>query len=318
MWKTFAIFILLAAGSMQAADFFPLTPGNTWTYRDTGTGSTFEVRVSTPIVVNQRMYHSVRGFGPSQLMLRFNDFGNLVMWDEELELEKIVTSFETGNIGQFEAYGRQCPETGRTQKDRVQHEGPAGRWSAVEIQYQPYGCADAGELSEQYVENVGMVRRVANTFAGPRIFDLVHARIGNQTIAAGEVGRFTVSAVPGRDGASWDATLRVDPYTTLGVKVRFPSSQEYDLRLRADDGTVLWTWSADKLFLQAEHTVANIGGWTASVNVPHPPAIPEGNKTYLLEAWLTTAEGEPKFAAATRLVLGYLGRAEDTRAARRR
>jgi hypothetical protein len=267
------------------------------------TGSSFEVRVGLPVFVNQRVFHSVTGFGPKQLLLRQNEYGNLAMWDEEREQEVLVTSFETGNFGNFEAYGRQCPATGKALSDRKLHDGPAGRWSVLEVQFQPYGCADAGEVLEQYAENVGMVRRVANTFAGPRTFDLVYARVGRHFITAGETGRFSVAALPGFDRASWEVALRVDPFWGSGVKVRFPTGQEYDIRLRDAAGAILWTWSADKAFPFAEHTITNIGGWKAVVNVPHPPAIPEGPQSYVLEAWLTTADGEPRFAAATSLDL---------------
>jgi hypothetical protein len=87
------------------------------------------------------------------------------------------------------------------------------------------------------------------------------------------------------------------------VKVVFPSSQEYDLRLSDDDGNVLWSWSANKLFLQATHE-KNFGGvWEETVDVPVPPGVGEFRQSFVLSAWLTTAPNGPQFAAATRVVV---------------
>jgi len=230
------------------------------------------------------------------------------MLDENQDKELLVTSFETGSlIGQFEAYGRQCPASGKARENKVVHQGPAGYWNATEVEFKPYACADAGEISEQYVENIGMVRRVVSTIAGPRTYDLVHARIGNQVITAGEAGLFSVTALPGADSASWQVTLRAEPQSNGGPIVTFPSSQEYDLRLRNADGTIVWSWSADKIFAQVVHE-RSISGLTATVTVPHPPAVPEGARAYTLEAWLTTAPNGPQFAAATLLTLPSLPR----------
>lgn len=144
-----------------------------------------------------------------------------------------------------------------------------------------------------------MVQRVVNTFAGPRTFNLIHANLGNQQITAGRTGSFSVSALPGPDNGTWIATLRIDQPLGSDLILHFPSGQEYDAKLRDADCRVLWTWSADKLFIQAEHCVGIGGGWSANITVPLPPSIPEGSQAYTPEAWMTNAEGEPRFGAAT-------------------
>jgi hypothetical protein len=299
--KTFLALTLTFAGSLSAADFFPLANGNSWTYRDASTGSTFEVRAHEPALVNGRVYHFLSGFTPETLLARVNENNNLVALDEAHEVETVLAGFQGSPVA-YSTNRRECPAFANTKEKRGEHQGPAGHWSVVEVEYQPYACADAGDLLEQFAENIGMVRRVVSTIAGPRTFDLVRARVGNQSITAGETGRFTVSALPGTDRGSWQVTLRVDPFSGSGIRLRFPSSQEYDLRLRDTNGNVLWTWSANKLFAPAEHVVS-IGGWSAEETVPHPPAVPEGPQSYVLEAWLTPAQGEPQFAAATSLDL---------------
>ncbi len=295
---------LCLAGCLSAADYLPLASGNAWTYRDARTGATFEVRVSTSSLIKGHVYYSLKGFAPTPILARVNESGNIVTWDEKLGQDLLVTSFDAQRLSDFAAYGRQCPAWGRPQKDAVAYQGPAGSWSAAEVQFQPYTCADAGELLEQYVDNIGMVRRVVNTIAGPRTFDLVQAHVGKQVISAGETGRFGVAAILDAAGANWQVTMRVDTLPEPGPKVRFSSSQEFDLRLRDGNGNIVWTWSANRGFLQVLHTT-DVGGWTATETVPVPTAITVVGfpRSYTLEAWLTVAEGEPRFAAATTLEL---------------
>ena len=86
--------------------------------------------------------------------------------------------------------------------------------------------------------------------------------------------------------------------TARGVRVQFPSSQEYDLRLRNAAGDVVWTWSATRLFAAMLHERTFSGTWTESLAVPFLVVQAEGTRAFTLEAWLTVGYGEPQFAAA--------------------
>ncbi|MEO5926517.1 MAG: BsuPI-related putative proteinase inhibitor [Bryobacteraceae bacterium] len=293
--------ILLAAGVGTAApaDFMPLAVGNTWTYRNATTGQTFDIRVGTPLMTNDQVYYPLRGFAAKQLYVRVNEYGNLVYLDQDNQVEPVLVGF-TASRTAYSSSGRTCPAWARTLEQRAEHSGPAGRWDVLEVEYQPYACADAGDLWEQFAENVGMVRRVVQTIAGPRTYDLVYARIGAEIITAGETGSYSVTAIPNANGEGWDATMRIEMKGNFSVL--FPTSQEYDLRLRDADGKVLWTWSEGRQFGQATHT-SRLGRQRATITVPYPSTVPEGGQSYILEAWMTTAPGEPQFAAVTTLAL---------------
>ena len=298
--KAVSMLIVTTAMGMSGADFLPLAPGNQWTYQNTDSGQSFTVQVGvTQYFLNQHVYSVLKGYTPDQLLVRVNEYGNIVFWDQEREADILLTSFEFAGGAWFEAAARECPEMGQTQDRRVAHDGPAGAWQALEIKYRNFACADAGDLSEQFAENVGMVQRVVNTIAGPRTYNLMHAKLGNQVITAGNPGSFSVAALPALETNTWTATLRIDPPLFSDLKLHFPSGQEFDARLRDAEGDIVWTWSAGRLFIQAEHTVAVGGGYRASITVPFPPAIPEGQQVYTLEAWMTSAESDPRFAAAT-------------------
>lgn len=296
--------MLTSVAALSAADFLPLAPGNSWTYQDGTTGSTFKVEVgATQLYTNGRVYHRLRGYTPAQLWVRINEFGNLVYWDDELQAEPMVTAFETGSGGWFEAHARECPEQGQAQEKRVTHDGPGGKWTALEIQYRVFACADAGDISEQFAENIGMIRRVVNTIAGPRTFNLMQARVGTQTVTVGNTGSFSTTLMPHADGATWKITLRVDVPLTIGIKVKFPTSQEFEIRVRDEEGRTVWVYSMDKLFLQAEHERIFLGTWSESVTVPIPPGVPEIQRAYTVDSWITSAPGEPMFAATTNIIV---------------
>ncbi len=292
----------IAAVNIQAADYFPLAPGNKWTYQDAVTGGSFTAEVgSSEVLLNDHVYYTLSGFTPGKLLVRINEFGNLVYWDSDLSQDLFLTSFEIAPGDYFIARQRGCPEEdGQVQEKPVTHDGPAGRWQALDIKYINFNCADVGDLEEQYVDNIGMVRRVVETFAGPRTYDLVYARVGSQVISAGNSGSFSVTSIPGHESGTWEATLRVDLRGGSPLTLSFPSGQEYDLRLRDSDGKVLWTWSADKLFEQSVHQ-RDVNGFSATVTVPFPLSIPEGAHVFTLEAFLTSDQDGPQFAAATTL-----------------
>lgn len=319
LWALSAGLLMLSlAGTAQAADFLPLEPGNNWTYKDTKTGATFKVEVArTQIYVNNHTYSVLKGFTPEPKWVRTNEYGNIVYYEPDTEQDLMFLSFETGGAGWFEAHGRTCPQQGQAQAKRVAHDGPAGKWPSLEILYRTFGCADAGEDLEQFAENIGMVRRVANTIAGPRTYDLIDAKVGNQQIRIGTHGSFSVTSNGDPVDGVWKVTLRVSIDDPNGVKVVFPSSQEYDLRLSDDDGNILYTWSADKLFLQALHEKLFTGVWEKTVDVPVPPGVGEFTRTFVLSAWLTTAPNGPQFAAATRVVVPGIGPAGTTDVSRR-
>ena len=78
--------------------------------------------------------------------------------------------------------------------------------------------------------------------------------------------------------------LRVTNPQTVPVTVQFSSGQQYDFRVRRSDGSVVWVWSADKLFaaaltsrtLAAGETATYTAAWTPTV---HGSLIAEGQLT---------------------------------------
>ncbi|MCC6393351.1 MAG: hypothetical protein IT167_22310 [Bryobacterales bacterium] len=298
MFKTLfgiTFFAAIAAGGT----FFPLQMGNTWIYREAGTGQSFTVTVGTPVLMNGRVYHPIRGYTAARLLARMDEQNNLVQVNEETGAEQVITSFTPFEGGWWQAPSRECDQEGQTLSRRGVFDGAAGPFQDVlQIRYRAFSCADAGEELEQYAENIGMVRRVSQSFAGPKQLDLVYARVGHVQINAAPNAQFSVSMQMTRNSPTLEATLRLRVNSPLPVKLNFPSSQEFEVLLRDETGKVIWKWSDGQMFAQVLHEKQVAVEWTIPVPIPRPVASggPQpGN--YTLQAWLATADANPQFAA---------------------
>jgi hypothetical protein len=293
LWTRFAA-VVLAAGAAWGADFLPLQPGNTWTYREAKTGQTFTMRVTVPTLINGREYYRVQGYLDGTPLLRLNEGGQLVAIDEENGIETPVTVFATSDSTWWPAPSRLCTDEGQTQPKRVLHDGPAGPIREVlEIRYRTSRCADAGVQSEQYAENIGVVRRMTDSIAGPRQFDLIYARVGKMILDAQGSGSLNVAAQ--QNGQTLAITLRLETPGNQAVRLSFSSAQEYDAVVRDAGGRAVWQWSADQMFAQSIHERSVSGPWTITLTAP---VSSWSAGEYTVQGWLTTT-GQPLQFAAT-------------------
>ncbi len=285
-----------------AADYLPLAAGNSWTYREARTGQQFTIRAGIPEMHHGNAYYPLSGYAKQRLTVRIDETQALVHWDEERERDIPVVLFTPFESGWWDAPYRECDQEAQTQEKPALHDGPAGPLvDVLDIGYRVFGCADVGVEREQFAANIGMVRRVESSIAGPRQFDLVSARIGKQTIEALPYGRFTVTVMDSGAPHNLTALLRLEADTARELRLRFDSGQEFDVMVRDQDGYALWTWSATRSFIQAQHERTVVGEWTIPVEIPRS-VIPANTTSITVEAWLTTAP-RPIFAAAAPVIL---------------
>jgi hypothetical protein len=95
------------------------------------------------------------------------------------------------------------------------------------------------------------------------------------------------------------ATIRLQAEPTSPVKLQFATGQEYDLVLRGSDGSLVWKWSAGRVFVESLHDRTVNGEWSTTVAVPRPDS-----GAYTLQAWLTTIGDPPQFSATIPLTIG--------------
>lgn len=284
--------ILALAASAAAQDYFPLQVGNLWTYR---AGGRFTGEVQSVEAVEARdfggvTYTLLRGwFG--DVWLRMADDGALYSYDPAANSEKLWTSF---SAARFTSEVPPCRQPARIASHEAKYSGPIGDFTnALQIDYSPGSCADAGIEQDLYLPWVGLVQRRVTTIAGPRTYDLVYARLGVTEISAPEIA-FTLSL----DRAVYDGNLmmaRLSLRNTQSTPLRldFLTGQRYDLVVRDEKNNTVYQWSHGKFFTQIIGTEAVQGQRTWMIMVPLDQ-IPNGR--YSAEAWLTGTG--PRFAAS--------------------
>lgn len=81
-----------------------------------------------------------------------------------------------------------------------------------------------------------------------------------------------------------EAVFVVTNATSENQTLRFPSGQQYDFALKNSQGSVVWRWSADKLFMQRAQELRLTPGASLRFADLLPTDLPAG--TYTLEAYL--------------------------------
>ena len=248
---------VLTLSSLQiatAGNYMPIAPGNNWHYRSSMSGETLVVQVGqVGYMMGGQVYYKLRGYTPQELFVRASESGDLYYFDEELDRELLLTSFQPTSNFWFHAPQRICEQEFQPQLKRVDYQGPAGSYnnSALLLHYRSFACADAGVEEERYAENVGMVRRVSTTIAGPVTYELVRASVGPLAISERPSVSFSVNLrqLPDR----LIANLHLDVSGGSPVRLVFPSAQEYEVVLRDSSGQQIWRWSDGLAFAQAVH-----------------------------------------------------------------
>lgn len=269
------------------ADLLPLVSGNQWTYRD-GSGATRQITVGLPLVAGGQVYYRVRGYAAEPLWLR-SDAAGVYSFDEESARDRELLRFSSGSLI-TPISG--CNQTAESQRDRTAYQGPVGRFNgALEVRFQGLACPDAGFESDTYLENIGLMRRIEMTIAGPRTWELVYAKVGSLTLEPGPRSSLSLSlekpfiAVSAGEPIKLKATLRLTVADGGSLRMNFNSSQRYDLAVRDANGTILHTWSSTVLFLAVTGTENFVGTQTWQIDSNVPALLPG---QYQVEAWITS------------------------------
>jgi len=295
--RTIATLLLFSASLFADPNLLPLQDGNFWTYQQRGGQGSFTIRVGTPAVIGGNVYYRLTGYVTEPLWVRFGDHDALYYRDEEKEVDVLLTSFERSTKGPFDAPFRVCKTLGQVQDMNGAYNGPSGPLSTLVIQYTVSGCADVGLQQEQYAANIGMVERTENSFAGPRVFDLVSARVGASTIQTGSGTNFGVTLRKPDTGSGLLAILELRVSGPDPITLHYTSSQQYDAIIRNEQGVSVWQWSANRIFLQVLLDEITHGrSWTVQVPLTDltGASLPAGKYTF--EAWIASGHDHPPFA----------------------
>lgn len=292
------IALALCATAALAADYLPLQLGNRWTYRDAATGQEFTVRVGSPLAtMDGRTYHRLMGYAAQDVWARTLENGTIVYLDEEAEKERILTSFERVDGGWAEAPLRGCEQETQVDGKGAEYRSRAGVFAdAVTLNYRVFSCADTGIVAEVYAPNMGMMSRTVQTIAGPRVLELVEARVGGFNFTAAPAAEFSASMEQAAEGGLM-AKLRLVVDGNEALELMYPDSQDYDIVIWDETGKMAYRWSDGKAFAQAARWITVAG--RRSHDVAIETQSPLGDGRYLMEAWVTAGPSGRAFAAMT-------------------
>lgn len=301
----FATAALATAGS----NYFPISAGNQWVYRDVASGQTKTIDVMIPIMHGGKVYNKVTGYGVQPMYLRQAENGNIFQLDEENDREVLVTGFEFVPGGWYDSGLSECEQLAQPQPKEIAYRGPIGpEIPVLQVQYKSFGCADAGITEELYAQNIGLIQRTVTTIAGPRRFELVYARVGSVTYE-GERGtsfrvlldRNWIEQKPDKSADTLRVTMRVSLQTAPWMELQFDPGAQYDIRVRDDKGNIVYQWSEDAMPARTASNKVVVSRDTDFVQ--EIPVHGRGGQAlkggyYTVEAWLNTPERQ--FAGATR------------------
>lgn len=280
------LFSLCAAGQ----DYFPLHEGNQWIWRAAGANSSEVVtaEISRKQVVDGREYAQITGFFGKTALLRMDANGTLLEYDAQSKTEQVWAAFGTPEGGSYNTGMVECSPTATVRSRAVKYKGPVGEaQTGLEIAYPPANCADAGLTSEIYLPYVGLAERNETSFAGPKKYELIYARIGGVTVLSDRELGFGMTLDRSVYQPSDTVRVRFTLRNTSGrpIQLNFPSSQNFDVSVKDSKGNIVYTWSSNKLFAQVyrTETITNERNWVAVLDGLRLTA-----GQYTAEGWLAT------------------------------
>jgi len=246
--------------------------------------------VGEPKVYGQTEYYPVTGSPATlELLLRKDAEGRIYSYDVKAKEERLYLDLTQDRAA---STVDPCSVESAVESRAAKLEAPIGSFdNAVKVKYLGYKCADAGIDSDYFLPWVGLVRRVANTIAGPVNYDLVYAKLGTVTVITAPETGFSVAVSPlanRKEGGAMTARLTLRHSGATPLKLEYASGQEFELVVYNSDGKAVYRWSDGQLFTQAARSEKFAGERNWVVSLPWKE-LPAGR--YVAQGWLVTADG---------------------------
>lgn len=238
---------------------------------------TLEVTSTRSIEGNQ--YFLLTGFPGRTLLLRKNEVGSLVFYDETEKVEKTWAAFEAATGEAYATGIDSCTSTAVIRTRTGDLKSPLGDFTnGLRIGYTGR-CADPGLTTETFLPYVGLAERRMSNIAGEAVYALIYARLGGFTVLAERELTFGITLDQHRYAAGSPMTVRMTLRSTQDrpVRLTFPSGQDYDVVIRNAKGETVYTWSADKAFIAVFRQLEFSGekNWVVLI----PASFPAGDYT---------------------------------------
>ncbi|MFN7937177.1 MAG: BsuPI-related putative proteinase inhibitor [Bryobacteraceae bacterium] len=278
---------LVLAASLCGQDYFPLETGNQWIYRIGGalsgvlTPTTFVTEVTGTRIIDGKEYYQLVGMPGGTRLLRKNDAGTLVFYNEQDRVEHNWVAFQAATGEAFRSEIDDCSPTAVIQSKNAELRSPLGdfRDGALRVGYAPGRCADAGLITETFLPYIGLAQRRMSNIAGEVVWDLIYSRLGGFTAFSEQERSFQAALNGTRFGTNDPITVRMTLRNTTGtpLELAFPSGQDFDVVIRSEKGDEVYRWSNGRAFTLAIRTLRFSGEKNYSVAVR--PGLAAGSYT---------------------------------------
>lgn len=256
-------------------------------------------------VIDEREYFLVAGLTPTAAWLRASEDGILFGLERESRREAVREVFSAREGESYFTEMDPCSPVAHEDSVSARLDVPVGTFeNALVISYPASSCADAGLESDYIVPSVGVVQRTVMTLAGPKILDLVYARIGNTTVLSQPEVALSLSLDRTVDSPRLEvpvlaARIMLRVMQPEPLELRFSSAQRFELILKSEDGEEVYRWSEGRVFallFGAERVGPGEKNWMAEIPLQgrNGNQLPPGK--YTAECWLTTV-GERRYTA---------------------
>jgi hypothetical protein len=269
--RTLAAFALVASGLAATAPraqahyentYFPLHVGNDWTYTD-GRGGVNEITATVDAwwasPTNGQLWFRLKGYNGSETWVRQTSTGRVYEWRTRpwYRLQARAGSQWTMRVGAQDAIP--CSDDARvtvvSRSETVTV--PAGTFNdCIHLSFRTH-CFDAGLTDEWFARGVGLVKRVQQSFMGPRENNLKRATISGRSSGGSQVVATVRTSVatdqpeywenhmppiqPGRPGPEIKINCTVVPVSGQPVQVTFQDYNKWTCQVLGPRGNVVWT-----------------------------------------------------------------------------
>jgi hypothetical protein len=236
--------------------------------------------------IEGRDYYRLNFF-EQQVFVRNAADGSLLKYDPQTKQEGVWLPFGSAEGQSVPTEMDPCSRNATVTSANAKVKTVLGEFSnALHIKYAA-NCADAGITEQYFLPYIGMILHETTSIAGPVRHELVYSRTGLTNIVT-ETNAFSLATDKPvyKAGETAQMLARVTLRVTEPIELTFPSGQNSDLRITNEKGENVYTWSADKLFIQVfreERVGPGERNWVMEVPLGN---LPPGK--YSAEGWLTT------------------------------
>ena len=246
--------LAMSSAMISANDYLPMQASDSKVFHHNGNEVT--VKVAEAYGAKWKKYSSF--MGKAQQWVWSDDASQKVYWLSNGKTQLLVDfSRAVGSV--FNVNVDECTnQTTIAEKQYVSITSAGNFSNATRLTFSGQ-CADAGLLEAVFVPRVGLVSYTQQSLIGPVRYELSRANVAGVSYPVHSgiamATEFPIGRIMSNEQHTVSAYLTLENRSDEPVGFHFNTSQTFDIAILAADGTVLNTWSANKRFMMAFHSI---------------------------------------------------------------